>query len=266
MSINAQQNNLSKGDEKGQSNAINNEKEKKENKEEKGAQNEDFREDDKKIKAKNDCEQKKNISKNKENESPEPFYDVYGKSLPEEDTPRMDMNIDLKEFEPNESLKSTSDQELFHEKENKLNVVVQKNEKNLHGISSPENHRPAISKSSNQKEKTKRIKKFVNICKKTKKIHIKKNKSLVYKPAIGTIEAIEKFELLDENLLFFPLYVCPSSDNDEEKIDFEAISQICTNRDFRRNIRNNYNIWTLNTFQHYFPFDITSSTINITMK
>ena len=50
------------------------------------------------------------------------------------------------------------------------------------------------------------------------------------------------------------------------EIDFEAISQICTNRDFRRNIRNNYNIWTLNTFQHYVPFDITSSTINTTMK
>jgi hypothetical protein len=265
MSINAQQNNLSKGGEKGQSNPINNEEEKKENKEEKGAQNEDFHEDDKNIKATNDCVQNKNISKNKENESPEPFYDVYGKSLPEEDTPRMDIDNDLKEFEPNESQKSTSDQELFHGKENKLNVVVQKNEKNLNDIPGPKSDRPAISKSSNQKEK---IEKYVNICKK-KTIQIKRNKSLVYKPAIRTIEAIEKFELLDENILMSPIYPYPSSDNDENTIDFEAISKICTNRDFRRNIRNNHNIWTLNTLntiQDYFPFDITSSTYNTTMK
>lgn len=264
MSINAQQNNLSKGDEKGQSNPIKNEEDKKENKEEKGAQNENFREHDKNIKAKNDCVQNKNISKNKENESPEPFYDVYDKSLPEEDTPRMDIDIDLKEFEPNESLKSTSDQELFHEKENKLNVVVQKNEKNLNDIPGPKSDRPAISKTSNQKEKIKKIEKYVNICKK-KNIKMKRNKSLVYKLAIGTIEAKEKFELLDEIILNSPIYPYPINDNDEKIMDFEAISKICTNRDFKRNIRTNNNIRTLNTIQDYFHFDIIS-TINTTMK
>ena len=262
MSINTQQNNLSKGDEKGQSNPINNKEDKNENTEENSAPNVDFREDGKKIKVKNNCVQNKNISKNKQNDSPEPFFDVYGKSSQEEDTPRMDIDNDLKEFELNESQKSTSDQE----KENKLNGVVQKNEKNLNDIPDPESHRPAISKRLNQKEKIKRIVKYVNICKKKRKIHIKKNKSLVYKPAIETIETIEKFELLDENLLLFPMYVCPSSDDNDEKITgFEAISQICTNRDFKRNIRNNYNIYTFNTIHNYFPFDATS-TINTTMK
>lgn len=189
----------------------------------------------------------KNPKKEEDSNKNDPNYIELCEMEKSENGPSIDLDYEAKEYEQKESQIITTEKDSPKNKDNKLENNPQEKSKNLIGNSKI--IRIASSKCSNQMKKGQKKKKKANICKNAnilknvnihKKIIIGKNEKKIRRIIFNrALKPIKTFEFLDF-IMSLEDY-CPNGNNDDdddERLsdkDLEILSQISTNKGFRRN-------------------------------